>query len=140
MQTVEDFMRAYLSARSAEIQKEMDSRKPFRQLFFTPDCWWDSHKGEKEQSDSETVEDVSVSDEEARVITRWDCFLPRLRYHLQQFNNSWLIRSVEIQCLECQGRTNNLFCERCEGTGWFDPSKTNTQGARPSEPPPDNRF
>lgn len=140
MQPIEEFMRMYFSARTAAIHKECERHKALTQIYFSPDCLWESHEGLKEQSESETIESVSLSGVETQVITRRDHFIPHLRYSLQQLNNSWLIHCVEVQCFECKGQSSYQLCERCAGTGWLDPSKLTSTNPRRSNPPSNKRF
>jgi hypothetical protein len=128
MQPIEDFMREFFRSRAAEFQREMKDRQPFREKFFTPGCWWASRKGEKDQNDSETIESVSLSSDEAKVITRLNSFIPRLRYHLQKMNDSWQIHCVEVQCPYCQGQRSAKSCGHCKDTGWKDPSEEKEDG------------
>lgn len=140
MQSVEDFMRAYFCARSAQLQREEEGRKPFRQKFFLPDCSWSSRQGAVAQSASEAVESVSLSGHEARVTTRQDHVIPRKRYKLVQSSKSWLIHCVETPCRACQGQTNNPLCERCQGTGWVDLFKPSSAIPQGRNRPPDRTF
>src|SRR5580658_987512 len=110
MQSSEDFMRAYFSARGVEIQREIERQKPFLKIFFAPECRWLSREGSKEQSDLETIENVSESCEESQVITCRAHNIRRLRYNLKQSNNSWLIQCVETECFYCLGKANYHLC------------------------------
>ena len=133
-------MRTYFSARRAELLREQRDRTLFRENFFILGCLWDSCEGAVDRSDSEIVEGISLSGNEARVTTRWDHAFQRLRYILQQSNTSWLIHRVEVQCFECQGQTNRPLCEHCGGTGWFGPGEPHAPNARSSDSPQDKRL
>ena len=88
MQAVEDFMLAYFAARSTTIQQEEQVRGPFRQMFFSPGCIWDSREGALHASQSEKIESIDLSGEEARVATQQDHFFSRLRYVLRRSGES----------------------------------------------------
>jgi hypothetical protein len=122
MQSVEEFMRAYLCGRSAQVEKELAFYKPFRERFFTHTCSWGDRQEEKKIYDSETVESVSVTGEVGIAITRSDGFIPGYRYHLEKSNDSWLICCIEPKCLFCHGQSGNTSCGGCGGTGWMDTS------------------
>ena len=120
MQTVEEFMRGYFCARDVQVEKELACYKPFRDKYFTPTCCWGNRSKERQQYDSETVESVAISGEDALAITCMDFIVPRLRYHLTKSSESWLISSVEGQCPACLGENGNTSCGNCRGTGWMD--------------------
>lgn len=119
MQPAEEFMRDFFRARTAEIKKELENRAPFRQRFFTDDCFWDSRKGVIERNESETIVSVSNSGDKIQVITQQTNPFPRLRYHLQRTKQSWLIRCVEMECSSCREVSGNVECVFCNGTGWL---------------------
>jgi hypothetical protein len=125
LQSIEEFMRAYFSARDAQVAKELAIFKPFREKFFTATCCWGSRKEERKLYDSEAVESVSLSGEDAIAITRLHGIIPRYRYHLKISNDSWLICSVEGQCPSCHGHSGNNSCGCCRGTGWMDTNEEN---------------
>ena len=69
MQSIEEFMSEFFLARTTQIKKDIEDRSAFRQGFFVKDCDWDSRQGEVEQSESEVVTMISISDKGAQVIT-----------------------------------------------------------------------
>jgi hypothetical protein len=123
MQSAEEFMHEFFCARTAEIKKELENRTPFRQRFFTDDCFWDSRKGVIERNESETIVSVSNFDSEVEVITQQADPFPRLRYHLQRAGQSWLIRGVDAECLSCGEARGNVECIFCNGNGWQEDKK-----------------
>ena len=150
MQTAEEFMREYFRARTAELVKELASRKLFRQKFFTNDCLWDGRRGSLEGSKLEEIISLSVSDNAANVITNGvlnPTHLHKLRYHLQVAGEAWLIQGVDGACLKCHGISGNSQCVFCSGTGWLkspelrqeEPPDT-PSGRRDDAPPPYRRF
>jgi hypothetical protein len=121
MQSAEDFMREFFRERTADIQKELERRKPFRDRYFTSDCRYDSRVGNVERSQSETIENASQDGVTALVVTRQDSIVGRLRYHLRQADQRWLIEGVNMECTLCKG--TNSECVFCHGTGWRESSK-----------------
>jgi hypothetical protein len=124
MQSAEEFMREYFGARTAEIERELSARTPFRQRFFFDDCFWDSRKGMLEWTRTEAILEVSPSKDGFDVTTTGmgpgtDPF-PRLRYHLQAAGEKWMIRFVDTECLRCRGAAGKIECVRCLGTGWLE--------------------
>jgi hypothetical protein len=117
--SAEEFMRDFFCARTVQIKKELENRAPFRQKFFTDDCFWDSHSGAIERSESEMIVSSSSSGIEAEVVTQETDPFPKLRYHLQTMGESWLIRCVDVECLSCRGSSGNIQCF-CKGKGWLD--------------------
>jgi len=148
MQSPEEFMRQYFRARTADIQRELSSRGPFRQKFFTDDCVWDSHKTMTKRSESEEILSVSGSGTTVEVITR--NFLPvgKLCYHLRPTGETWLIQRVEPECLACHGTgsTSNGIgtCIVCGGEGWGrnenPPARSNLGKSDANGFPPPRRF
>jgi hypothetical protein len=124
MQSVEEFMQGFFCARKAQVERELASFKPFRETFFTPTCCWGNRKEEKNLYESESVENVSLSGDDAIAVTRLAFIMPRFRYHLQKSKDSWLISCVEGECPSCHGNSGNNSCGCCRGTGWLD---TNTK-------------
>jgi hypothetical protein len=140
MQSPEDFMHAYFSARAAETKRELASRKSFRERFFASTCGSGTGKKEQKMWASEVIDSVSFSDEAALVITHLDFIVPRFRYHLQKSNDTWLIGCVEGQCPYCHGDSGTYSCECCGGTGWMDSSEDDTGSARGSDVASGPRF
>jgi hypothetical protein len=140
MQSPEDFMHAYFSARAAETKRELESRKSFREQFFTPGCESEDRKNEQKLWASEAIDSVDFSSAKALVITRLDFIVPRFRYHLQKSNDSWLIFRVEGQCPYCQGQSGTYSCECCKGIGWMDSSDEGSGSVRGTDIAPAPRF
>jgi hypothetical protein len=150
MQSAEEFMREYFGARTAEIERELSARTPFRQRFFFDDCLWDSRSGEVEWSRAEEILEVSPSRDGFDVITRKIDPSVRLRYHLQAAGERWMIRFVDTMCIRCHGAAGKTECAWCLGTGWIQESDTTERikriklrGAargRNIPPPGDRRF
>lgn len=125
----EEFMREYFHERTERIRCEMVRRNPFRQKFYTSDCYFDSQQGAVEQSEAEQILGVSNSDDgEVLVVTsglgtgerRW-----RVRYHLRPTGDRWLIRAGELECGICRGtgkkKDGKAVCPLCNGRGWMWP-------------------
>jgi len=119
MQSAEEFMREFLRARTVEIKRELEKRAPFRQRYFTDDCFWDSRKGVLERNEAETIISLASSGNKVEVITQQPDPFPRLRYLLQNLGQSWLIRCVEMECSYCREVSGNVNCVFCNGTGWL---------------------
>ncbi len=97
MQSAEDFMKSFFHARTAEVRRELEAHSPFRKMFFTDDCAWNSRRRSVERSESEAIVEVSTSGTEAEVITREIDPFPRLRYILQRKDDTWLIQRVDVE-------------------------------------------
>jgi hypothetical protein len=124
MQDVINFMRDFFCARIVEEQRYQASRLPFRQKFFSSDCWWDSRGGTLEMMESERIVSTDGSDLEAMVITAYN--IPffasgakthRRRYHLKATGGNWLIWLVENECPACNGQGDES-CIYCKGKHW----------------------
>jgi hypothetical protein len=146
MQSAEEFMRDFFFARTAQIKKELENRVPFRQKFFTDDCFWDSRNGVIELNESESIISITDFDNEVEVVTQQAEPFPRLRYHLQKVGQSWLIRGVDAECLSCGQARGNAECVFCNGTGWL-PDKSQLERIklrkkviRGDIPPPRQQF
>ena len=125
MQQIEDFMREFFRARIVEEEREMASRAPFRQKYFTTDCKKDSRAGALEKFQSEKVASVSGSGSEVAVITVFKSpfhkpanQMHRERYHLKPAGDSWLIWKVELACPMCHG-LGDEDCIYCKGKQWM---------------------
>ena len=119
MQSVEEFMREYFNARSTEIKNEIYRRSIFRSKYFCDKCRWDSRHCAVERSDSEIIENVSKSGAETRIITRDISPFPRLCYHLINAGERWVIKNVDVECVNCFGTVGNTACIVCLGNGWL---------------------
>jgi hypothetical protein len=119
MQLPEDFMRQFFRARTADLKIELERRTPFRKTFFVDDCRWDGREGTIERSESETIFSVSTSAAGVEVITLEINPFPKLRYHLQAAGESWLIRSVDVECPSCSGNKGKSECTICNGNVWL---------------------
>jgi hypothetical protein len=124
MQRLEDFMVEFFRARIAEEQSHQASRAPFRRKFFADDCRYDSHADTLVRMESEKVIAVERRESDPKVITEQTFHYSRgirkirLRYHLQPFNDGWLIRDVQSGCFVCEGRGESN-CPYCKGKKWL---------------------
>ena len=66
MKSIEQFMKDFFRARTAEIKREAENRAPFRKAFFTDDCNWDNRKQEAARSEAEKILSVSGNDKEQK--------------------------------------------------------------------------
>jgi hypothetical protein len=123
MQTIEEFMTDFFRARSAQLEREREDRKAFRERFYSRDCSWDSRKGDVERSGRERVVSISRSEKGADVITEGTDPWPKVRYHLRSGGDGWVIEKVDGQCFACRGATGIIDCV-CEGAGWIGESET----------------
>lgn len=119
MQPAEEFMNDFFRACTEEAKMELERRKSFRKKFFCNDCLWDSRDGVIERHESEAIVSVSTSDHAAEIITRQSDPFPKLRYHLEKTPQSWLIRSVDVECFSCGEVVGNTDCVFCGGSGWL---------------------
>jgi hypothetical protein len=127
MQSIEDFMYDFFLNRTSEIKRELKAREPFRDKFFTDNCLWDRRKGVVEESQTETIVNISKSGNQATVLTNWKGSLAKdgrkLRYHLLTVAEGWRINCVEFECPMCHGlgeiTSSNQSCGVCSGKGWF---------------------
>jgi hypothetical protein len=124
MQTIEEFMLEFFRARIANEEREIASRAPFRQKYFTNDCKKDSRAGALEKFQSEEVVSVSESDSEVAVITTFKSPFHkpgdqthRERYLLKVTGDGWLIWKVELECPICHGQ-GDVNCVCCKGEHW----------------------
>src|SRR6266496_1581862 len=99
----EEFMREYFEARSAEIQRELTARRPFRAKYYDPSCEWDSYPLAVELSKSERIVSITESNGSFVIITYRGEYSPKLRYTLQDTGNGLLIFSVQPECTICRG-------------------------------------
>lgn len=124
MPTPEEFMRDYLREHIEAEKRELASRAPFREKFFTGECYFDSRKGTLEAWESEKIASVSSSDTGAIAITELIRKLhsrvlhQKHRYHLQLEGNRWRIQCVDSNCIICKGEAVKITCRFCHGTGW----------------------
>jgi hypothetical protein len=114
-------MREFFQARTADIRKELERRQPFRDQYFTPDCHYDSRAESIERSENETILRILDEGPKAMVFTEQVEPSPKLRYHLKQNEQRWLIECVNMECNLCRG--TNGKCTFCHGTGWIEFSK-----------------
>jgi hypothetical protein len=140
MQPVEEFMREFLRERVAEERREQASRAPFRQKYYSDDCFWESRVGVLEKYESETLVSTSCSGDEALAITTSeypsvskDFRYAKLRYHLEAAEGQWKIRSLDFACRYCKGEPGCSACIFCNGQGWI--SSMRARGIRRSSPP-----
>lgn len=119
MQSAEEFMRDFFCARTVQLKKELEDRVPFRQRFFTDDCFWESRSGVIERNESESIVSITDFESEVEVVTQKIDPFPKLRYHLQRADQHWLIRCVEMECSSCREAIGNVNCVFCNGTGWL---------------------
>lgn len=129
MQQVKEFIQGLFSARLSEMKRELASRLPYRQKFFTADCRWDSRAGILEMIESEKIVSIDESASEATVVTMHSVsFISsgnkthRLRYHLKAVDDNWLIWLVENECPACNGQGDES-CIYCKGKHWLDGQK-----------------
>ncbi len=133
MQSIEEFMRDYLSSRMAEERREQASRAAFRNKFYTRSCVFDSRAGTLEMIESEGILSTSINAEKGDAITASkNPLLPgnlpsKQRYHLQRAGDTWLIQDVEFACHVCDGKEGCNDCWLCKGKGWI----SNGQLGRP---------
>ena len=119
MQTVQEFMSELFRERTADIRKELKRKAVFRRKFYSDKCLWDSRSDAVERSESERIENIWESDNEARVITHERGLLPRLCYHLKKNGERWLIHYVSTECANCRGKLGITSCFACMGKGWL---------------------
>ena len=62
MKSLEQFFAEYVRERSAFYQTKLELLAPIRQMFFSPDCIYDSRQGMVEHSNAERI---------LSVVTRW---------------------------------------------------------------------
>jgi len=124
MQPVDDFMREFFRARTAEEQREMASRAPFRRKFYADGCQTDSRSQKLAIIQSEEIVSIDGSDTKATVITahKNPFYKPgsqnhRKRYHLKSSGDNWLIEFVETECPFCHGLGDEK-CVYCKGKHW----------------------
>jgi hypothetical protein len=143
MQSVEEFMRRYLAEHIAEEKRRQAGHAPFRQTFYTDDCYWDSHVGTLELLQSEKVVSVSGPDSMVEVRTTRELFdrpgtFYDLRYDLKRRGDDWLISEVHTQCCSCSGEPGNESCPACHGSGWTNTNQILSKaGALPPIIPPE---
>ena len=122
MQSVDEFMRTFLNARVAEEEREQASRAPFRRLFYTDDCHWDSRLYTLDMLKGERIISIQSSVAGASVVTELKApplpTVQRFRYHLKTSGNNWLIGGVERQCPVCNGEGDE-GCVDCKGKHWM---------------------
>jgi hypothetical protein len=123
MESVEEFMRRYISEHIAEEKYQQASHALFLQKFFAADCDYGRRLGMLEMFHSEKVKSISGSDIRAEVITTRE--IPDrpgdfydLRYLLQAHGDNWLICEVDVRCCSCNGEPGKDSCPSCHGTGW----------------------
>jgi hypothetical protein len=154
MQTPEQFMAEYFSARTAEIRKQLEARLPFREKYFAEDCLWDNKSGVTQDSESEMIVSVTALLNRVEVVTQTNFSedapeietpMSCLKYILHPRGDSWVIEAVEMKCVACHVFVPEK-CDFCDGTGWIrdidlDKFRSNS-GERPSPPQPPwrNRF
>ena len=124
MQQVQEFMRELFHTRIAEEKRILASRASYRDLFFTPDCSWDSRRFTLEMLETERVNSIELSDSKAVVITEYKASVSALgaqinrrRYHLILECGRFLICRVELQCPYCHGQ-GDAKCLGCKGSHW----------------------
>lgn len=143
MQPVDEFMREFFRARTADIKRELEARTPFRKRFFVADCAWDSRIKSVEQSEAEEVVNIIQSPTSALVVTDKAYGMSRkFRYHLLHTGNQWSIQEVEFECFSCHGASGNVGCPCCAGSGWSHgrSRKVDEPKSNLPEPPPDPRI
>ena len=123
MKSVEDFMRDLFKTRIDEERQLLAKRADYRNLFFDSGCVWDTRAGTLEMIESEKVISVENLNQETLVVTESKFqhglkdLLFRMRYHLIEKNDRWLIASVENQCALCRGEGDDS-CICCNGKKW----------------------
>ena len=124
MQNVVDFMREFFKSRVNEEKREMTSRAPFRETFFSSDCQYDRRSRTLEILESEEIVSLDGTDSNAFVITvsKSPFFkiggpTHRKRYNLKLAGDSWLIQAVQIECPVCHG-LGDANCISCKGKHW----------------------
>lgn len=110
----------FFAARTEDLKREMEARRPFRSQFFTQDCLWESRLEDVERSATESILETKLVGSEALVITRPAAPFPQLRYHLSSRPPTWIITAVDIECLTCGGTGGSNACAPCQGRGWLE--------------------
>ena len=131
MESIEEFIRKYLSERVSVLRQEEQELAPFRAKFYTEDCRRDRRARIVAESESETLIDVSGRETEGQAITRVRTAAgetQRVRYHVRLAGDRWLIRALDIECRYCRGVAGS-HCQCCEGNGWILGDRPNTSGA-----------
>jgi hypothetical protein len=144
---IDQFMRQFFRERTETKKRILEMRRPFRQRFCDDECLWDSRRRVIERSESEAVVRVDQSENEVYVITSVAHPDQRLRYHIKEFGESWLIREVELECGYCRLRGAGTECSFCGGKGWLNltdwirhQENARTAGANPDEEPVNSHF
>ena len=139
MESVEKFARRYMAEHIAEETRQQAGLEPFRRKFYTANCVWSSRPGTLECFQSESIEDISSSDDKAELTTRRVLPLSEtyyfLRYHLETSGDSWIISQVDLQCCPCGGKPGNNDCQNCHGTGWLNTNLAVAKMNLPSQQP-----
>jgi hypothetical protein len=124
MKKIEEFMAEYFSAKiEDEIHYQRD-RLNFRRQFYSENCRYDSHTVTLDRLKSEKVVSIEQNDTDVYVITEFQyCFnghniMLKLRYQLQSFNGTWLIKNVQTACSMCD-TIGNMDCISCKGKYWL---------------------
>jgi hypothetical protein len=125
MQSAQEFMENFL-CESKEIHRATRQLyRPFQDKFFSKE--YVKHFEDFEtnrENNPETIENVEVSDDSAKVIVvrLSGSKQRRFRYQLRISRSTWEIHMQEMECGSCNGKgymSIGVPCNRCNGAGWI---------------------
>lgn len=117
-------MLEFFKARVVEQKRIETARIPYRNKYFTTDCYYDSHAKTIQRMESEKISEIDDSEPFPKVITeqnfpfRGKSMVLRLQYILKPHEGSWLISEVLHPCFLCQGK-GDVNCPQCKGKRWY---------------------
>src|SRR5215212_5911248 len=102
MKKVELFMQELFQARIDEEKRILANRVSYRKKFFEPGCRWDNREFTLEMIETERILSIEGLNSNILVVTEYKASVSdpsvqinKRRYHLQAFDDSFLISDVE---------------------------------------------